>query len=201
MATVPKEAKIVVGVAALAIFIVVMAVFVGRRNDRRAAEAAKAQVDAIASARADKEDKERRAKWDAEEAAMAAKQRADRAALLVPPELPALRKDIAKVIPELRAMAAAARRKNHSTKDGSGQCMLAFRNDLQRTVELGKIVKEHTARVGWPEPQQELAWAFDEVLLPMRGCINCVEDDVKECAEVDKAIYLLQKELVKRPSP
>lgn len=187
-----------VGVAALAIYIVVMAVFVGRRNDSRAAEAAKAQVAADASAMAAKEQRAKWvAKWDAEEAALVAKQRAD----LVPPELPALRKDIAKVIPELRAMAAAARRKNHSTKDGSGQCMLAFRNDLQRTVELGKIVKEHTARVGWPEPQLELAWAFDEVLLPMRGCINCVEDDVKECAEVDKAIYLLQKELVKRPSP
>ncbi|HRG96791.1 MAG TPA: hypothetical protein PLR99_11100 [Polyangiaceae bacterium] len=194
------EVKTAAGLAVtITALVVIVGVIVGRtRSNSQATEAAKAQVAAIASAR---ELKELRAKWDAEEAAMVAKQRADLAALLAAPELAALRADITKVIPELRAMAAAARRKSHSTKDGSGQCMLAFRNDLRRTHELGKIVKENISRAAWPEPQQDLASAFEDVLMPMRECINCVEDDVRACAQVDKAIGVLQKELVKRPSP
>lgn len=113
------------------------------------------------------------------------------------PALATLQADIRKLLPELRENIANGRSRKHEL---TPVCMRDFTPRLSRTHAIARLIGVNDS-LTWPDPQRDLADALDNVLIPLRGCINCHEGDEKDCATAEQAMQKLQAELAKKPPP
>jgi hypothetical protein len=105
-----------------------------------------------------------------------------------PPSLATLQTDIGKALFELNAMAVASRKKKRT----ASQCETARDRAILRTAALGKL-SEH-ALGSWPEQHEDLAHAFDKVLLEMRRCVDCAPPDFDaDCGPAEEAMVSLRR--------